>query len=72
MVAVESRGVNPVTVQQGVRLAVREEVGLTPAEVVTLPIGRLPRTSSGKIRRSEIRRRFLSGVLNPTEGGWSK
>ena len=72
VVAVESRGVNPVTVQQGVRLAVREEVGLTPAEVVTLPIGRLPRTSSGKIRRSEIRRRFLSGVLNPTEGGWSK
>ena len=72
VVAVEFRGLNPVTVQQGVRLAVREEVGLTPAQVVMLPIGRLPRTSSGKIRRSEIRRRFLSGGLNPTEGGWSK
>ncbi len=63
VVAVESRGADPFEIERGVRLAVLEEVGLAPATVLTLPVGRLPRTSSGKIRRSETRRRFLSGGL---------
>jgi fatty-acyl-CoA synthase len=63
VVAVESRGVDPATVRRNVTAAVRDEVGLAPATVVALPVGRLPKTSSGKIRRGETRRQFLSGQL---------
>jgi fatty-acyl-CoA synthase len=31
---------------------------------VTLRLGRLPKTSSGKLRRAETRRRYLSGELS--------
>ncbi|HKE12285.1 MAG TPA: AMP-dependent synthetase, partial [Myxococcota bacterium] len=33
--------------------------------VLVLGAGTLPRTSSGKIRREETRRRFLAGTLTP-------
>jgi fatty-acyl-CoA synthase len=36
---------------------------MTPAEVVVVPPGRLPRTTSGKLRRAEARRRHLAGEL---------
>jgi fatty-acyl-CoA synthase len=65
VVAVESRGVDPATLRRGVIAAVLDEVGLAPHTVVTLPIGRLPKTSSGKLRRAEARTRYLSGVLSP-------
>ncbi|MFQ5890451.1 MAG: fatty acyl-AMP ligase [Gemmatimonadota bacterium] len=39
--------------------------GLVPAQVVVLEPGTLPRTSSGKIRRAEARRRHLAGTLRP-------
>ncbi|KWV29631.1 hypothetical protein [Micromonospora rifamycinica] len=43
--------------------AVTAHVGVTPAQVVTLSPGGLPRTSSGKLRRAETRRRYLAGDL---------
>ena len=43
--------------------AVVAEVGLTPREVVVLAPGHLCRTSSGKPRRAETRRRYLAGEL---------
>ncbi|HEU4425736.1 MAG TPA: AMP-binding protein [Pilimelia sp.] len=63
VVAVESRGGDPATVRRQVIAAVLGEVGLRPSDVVPLPAGRLPRTSSGKLRRTEVRRRYLSGEL---------
>ena len=39
--------------------------GLAPVHALILAPGTLPRTSSGKIRRSEARKRFLAGTLVP-------
>jgi acyl-CoA synthetase (AMP-forming)/AMP-acid ligase II len=44
---------------------IMESSGLKPGKVLVLEPGTLPRTSSGKIRRGETRRRFLDGTLNP-------
>lgn len=45
------------------RDAVRAAVGVEPARVTVLVPGTLPRTSSGKLRRSEALRRWLAGEL---------
>jgi len=67
VVAVESRGVDPETVRRDVAAAVLREVGLAPYAIVALPAGRLPRTSSGKLRRAEARRLYQCGDLTPLE-----
>jgi acyl-CoA synthetase (AMP-forming)/AMP-acid ligase II len=49
-----------------------QETGLAPQEVVVVPPGTLPRTSSGKMRRRETLRLFLAGRLKaptPVTGG---
>ncbi len=57
------------TVQEGLEERVREAVvagtGIRPHTVRLLAPGTLPRTSSGKLRRSEALRRFLAGELVP-------
>jgi acyl-CoA synthetase (AMP-forming)/AMP-acid ligase II len=57
------------TVQEGLEERVREAVvagtGIRPHTVRLLAPGTLPRTSSGKLRRSEALRRFLAGELAP-------
>jgi acyl-CoA synthetase (AMP-forming)/AMP-acid ligase II len=45
--------------------AIAEATGLVPSRVVVLAPGTLPRTSSGKLRRDETRRRHLAGSLTP-------
>jgi fatty-acyl-CoA synthase len=47
------------------REAVLERTGVAPREVVLLAPGTLPRTSSGKMRRGEARRRYAAGELAP-------
>ncbi|MFN7147456.1 MAG: AMP-binding protein, partial [Myxococcota bacterium] len=42
---------------------VREELGLPVADVVVLPAGALPKTSSGKLQRRKTRDQYLAGVL---------
>ncbi len=49
------------------RRAVRAATGLEVDRVEVLEPGTLPRTSSGKLRRSESLRRFLAGELAPPE-----
>ena len=66
VVAVESTG-EPDVVRRTVIAAVAREVGLTPVAVPVLPRHRLPRTSSGKLRRAETRRQYLAGELDTTE-----
>jgi len=63
VVAVESRSARPEAVRRAVVAAVLDEVGATPAAVPVLPPQRLPRTSSGKLRRAEARRQYLCGEL---------
>jgi fatty-acyl-CoA synthase len=67
VVAVESRGWADLDTTKAVRSAVTAavvaEVGLAPRVVAVLPPGRLPKTSSGKVRRAEARRRYLTGYL---------
>ena len=45
--------------------AVTARLGLVPQRVVLLSPGTLPRTSSGKIRRSEAGRQLVAGELRP-------
>jgi acyl-CoA synthetase (AMP-forming)/AMP-acid ligase II len=47
----------------GVRERVSDAFLFTPDEVLIVPRGTVPRTTSGKVRRQECRRRFLSGEL---------
>ena len=46
------------------RIAVVEQIGLSPSAVCLLKPGSLPRTSSGKLMRRDARDRYLSGALN--------
>jgi acyl-CoA synthetase (AMP-forming)/AMP-acid ligase II len=49
----------------GIKSAILSGVGLIPHHVEILKPGTLPRTSSGKLRRSEALRQFLAGELAP-------
>jgi fatty-acyl-CoA synthase len=62
IVAVETRGGDP-GLRKAVLAAVTARTGMAPADVVTLRYGRLPKTSSGKLRRAETRRLYLDGEL---------
>jgi fatty-acyl-CoA synthase len=48
-----------------IRRTILERTGIRPHTVCLLAPGTLPRTSSGKMRRSEVLRRFLAGSLAP-------
>jgi acyl-CoA synthetase (AMP-forming)/AMP-acid ligase II len=52
-------------VEERVRAAVVAGTGIRPHTVRMLDPGTLPRTSSGKLRRREALRRYLSGELKP-------
>jgi fatty-acyl-CoA synthase len=68
VVAVEARAGDAVQVRHTVAEAVLNEVGLA-ADVVVVPYGGLPKTSSGKLRRAEARRRYMAQemkVLTPS------
>jgi fatty-acyl-CoA synthase len=63
VVAVEARAGNDAGLRRAVALEVASRTGMAPVDVVTLRFGRLPKTSSGKLRRAEARRRYLAGEL---------
>jgi acyl-CoA synthetase (AMP-forming)/AMP-acid ligase II len=46
-----------------IQAAVAERFGARPDEVVLVPIGALPRTTSGKLRRAEAARQVVAGEL---------
>ena len=55
------------TLAEECRAAVLAQTSLEPGLVVVLEPGTLPRTSSGKIRRSETLRQWQAGVLVPPQ-----
>lgn len=66
----EARNASPQQLEalpEACRDAVLGSVGLPVDEVVVLEPGTLPRTSSGKLRRQEALRLWLSGDLQPPE-----
>jgi acyl-CoA synthetase (AMP-forming)/AMP-acid ligase II len=48
---------------EDVRRRIRETAGLELDAVVLTPPGTIPRTTSGKVRRTETRARFQAGTL---------
>lgn len=54
--------VDPSELLRTVRAAVAREHGITPSDMVLFPPGTLPKTSSGKVRRTASRELFLSGA----------
>ena len=46
-----------------IREAVRENHAMNPADVVLLPAGALPKTTSGKLQRQKARAQYLEGTL---------
>jgi 1-acyl-sn-glycerol-3-phosphate acyltransferase len=55
--------------RRAVNEAVTDLVGVPPDEVVLAPPGVVPKTSSGKIRRSEVRERYERGQLGGSRSG---
>jgi len=53
--------------EDAIRARLAAGAGQRPWRVELLQPGTLPRTSSGKIRRAEARRRYLAGELRPPE-----
>jgi acyl-CoA synthetase (AMP-forming)/AMP-acid ligase II len=68
VLAERGRGTSPAgdaALSEAVRRAVTERTGVAPRQVRLLAPGTLPRTSSGKLRRGEARRRLEAGALTP-------
>ncbi|RLE27784.1 MAG: hypothetical protein DRJ65_01810 [Acidobacteria bacterium] len=49
--------------EQEIRSQIGRQIGLPLADVVFVKRGRIPRTSSGKVQRSEIRQIYIDGAL---------
>lgn len=54
---------DPAELRAAVAAAVRRAFGFSPDDVVVVARRRMPRTTSGKLRRLEIRDRYLRGLL---------
>jgi len=59
----EARASQAAAIVDHVRRRIRETSGLELDRVVVAPPGTIPRTTSGKVRRSETRERFQAGTL---------
>ncbi|MCM6771884.1 AMP-binding protein [Nocardia sp. CDC159] len=66
VLAVESDGDGTDELRRDISAAVVDGVGLRPHAVIVLPPGGLPKTSSGKLRRAEARRRYAAQVPTGT------
>jgi fatty-acyl-CoA synthase len=65
VVVAETKADDTKPVRDAVAKRVKESVGLPAADVVLVPPGTLPKTSSGKLQRSLARTRYLAEELEP-------
>jgi acyl-CoA synthetase (AMP-forming)/AMP-acid ligase II len=63
VIALETRSTDPDAVAAAVRAAVQRDIGTAVADVVVLPTGALPKTSSGKLQRRLTRAQYIAGSL---------
>lgn len=66
VVVVETRERDPqviATQKRDIRLEISRGLGLVPADVVFVRRGEIPKTSSGKVRRRQLRDLYLRGAL---------
>ncbi|MFB8282632.1 hypothetical protein ACFC77_44350, partial [Nocardia colli] len=57
---------DPLPIADEVRAAVASRHGVTVRDVLLVPAGSIPRTSSGKIARRACRKRYLNAAFWPT------
>jgi fatty-acyl-CoA synthase len=62
VIVVETRGEVP-GIHDAIQRVVQKELSLTVADIVCLPSGSLPKTSSGKLQRRRTRQDYLAGKL---------
>jgi acyl-CoA synthetase (AMP-forming)/AMP-acid ligase II len=70
VVAVEistALGFNPESVAKQIRRKIAEELEVETYRVVFVRPGAIPRTTSGKVRRSECARMYSAGLLRPVD-----
>jgi fatty-acyl-CoA synthase len=65
VVVAETREEDHRPIRQAVSVRVLEAVGVPAEEIVLVPPGTLPKTSSGKLQRSLCRTRYLDAQLHP-------
>lgn len=63
VVALETRSEDVDTIIAAVKRVVRHEIGVPPVDVVCLPPGSLPKTSSGKLQRRKARQQYMLAKL---------
>ena len=63
-VAAECRPEAPSDLRDKIRSIVVEVCGVPPRDIVLLPPGTIPKTSSGKLQRSSCRNKYLEGELS--------
>lgn len=67
-VAGDGGGVPAAALRSAVRRRASAALGVEPAAVLPVPRGTIPRTTSGKVRRCEMRARYLADALPPSGG----
>ena len=67
IIVAESRNENS-KLSSAIRSHISQTIGVSPDEVVVVPAGTLPKTSSGKLKRLETRKLFESGKLHAKPG----
>jgi fatty-acyl-CoA synthase len=68
VVAAESRSTDVETLRISIRQHLNEQMQLVPGDVVLVPPGTLPKTSSGKLQRQKTRSWYLDGSLGTRRG----
>jgi fatty-acyl-CoA synthase len=63
VVVAETKAEGGDDLERSVKEAARAVSGLPPSDVVLVPAGTLPKTSSGKLQRSLCRQRYLDDAL---------
>ena len=67
MVVVEVDGRDPdrlVDLEREIRIRIGRSMGLPLADLLFVRRGRIPRTTSGKMQRGELRQKYLDGTLD--------
>ncbi|MCI0417130.1 fatty acyl-AMP ligase [bacterium] len=68
LIAETRKGNHDEPLGRNVRNRLSESIGISPDEVVIVPAGTLPKTSSGKLKRLETKRLFETGKLHSRPG----